>query len=104
MPALAPTTYMSPRQAADAGYGGYSTLLKYIREGTLPAQRVGRRLRLRTEDLEALLKDARTSSDETAVDAAVARVVNAAPRLSGEQIAQLAAAFGNRAAGGASNR
>lgn len=99
-----PTTYLSPRQAADAGYGGYSTLLKYIREGTLPAQRAGRRIRLRTQDLEALLEHTGSSGSEAVVDAAVARIVASAPQLTDEQIAQLADGLGDRVRGGASTR
>ena len=77
-------------EAADLGYGGYSTLRKLIAENRLPAVRLGRRVKVRRADLEAL-------THPTGVDPLeryVKELVDAAPRLSDEQIARLRFALG----------
>ncbi len=93
----APPKYISLQEGVSRGYAAYSTLRGYIADGRLPAVKIGGRLKVTVEDLEALAvrkptkKTARPGDD---VDAAVARVVAAAPRLSSEQREQLAAIFG----------
>ncbi|XBH22254.1 helix-turn-helix domain-containing protein [Jonesiaceae bacterium BS-20] len=77
--------FLSLREAVDLGYAGYSTLRKYITDGRLPAHRLGRRIRLRQSDLDALLAPPRISQ----VDAAIERLVSAAPPLSAEQTRRL---------------
>ena len=85
--------FLSLREAANLGYAGYSTLRKYIADGKLPAHRLGRRIRLRQSDLDALLVPAGNSE----VDAAIQRLVAAAPQLSDEQVRRLASLFGGAA-------
>lgn len=81
--------YLTLREAVDQGFGAYSTLRKYISEGKLPAVRQGRRIRIRQSDLESLL-----NQNSRTIDHHIAEVVNAAPRLSEDQIARLRLALG----------
>ncbi|RAV34765.1 helix-turn-helix domain-containing protein [Corynebacterium heidelbergense] len=77
--------YLSLHEASELGYGGYSTLRKYISDGRLPHHRLGRRIRVRRGDLDALL----TSADCDPVDAAIDRLLAAAPPLTAEQTRRL---------------
>ena len=77
--------YLTLQEAVDAGYAGYSTLRKYIAEDRLPALKVGRRVKIRHEDLENLLVEKNTSPTE----GAIAKLVEQAPKLSREQITKL---------------
>ena len=84
---------LSLAEAVDLGYGGYSTLRKLIAENRLPAVRLGRRVKVRRADLEAL-------THPTGVDPLeryVKELVDAAPHLSDEQIARLRFALGGAA-------
>lgn len=76
---------LSLAEAVDLGYGGYSTLRKYIAEDRLPAVRIGRRIKVRRSDLDLLARP--TSGD--AIELHIAEVVDAAPRLNDDQIARL---------------
>lgn len=84
---------LSLAEAVDLGYGGYSTLRKYIAEDRLPAVRIGRRIKVRRSDLDLL---ARPTSGDT-IELHIAEVVDAAPRLSDDQIARLRFALGGAA-------
>ncbi|QCT38778.1 helix-turn-helix domain-containing protein [Arachnia propionica] len=77
--------FLTLRKATDRGYAGYSTVRKYIADGSLPACKFGRRVRLLESDLEALLTSTRTSS----VDAANQKLVATAPPLTPEQTRRL---------------
>lgn len=77
-------------EAADLGYGGYSTLRKLIAENRLPAVRLGRRVKVRLADLEALTQPTVVAPLERHIKA----LVDAAPRLSDDQIARLRFALG----------
>lgn len=83
------------REAARDSRIGYSTLRKRVADGLLPAERVGRRVFVRPERLDALnsLSTGRPTQ-ERAIDDAVARVVTAAPRLTSEQRERLAVVLG----------
>lgn len=86
---------VSLQEAVDLGYGGYSTLRAYIADGRLKAVKVGRRWRLRLEDLERLeIPAPGHPTDQAAADAAIARLVAAAPRLTDEQRERLALILG----------
>ena len=79
--------------AVDNGYGGYSTLRQYIANGKLPARRVGRLLKVRQSDLDALgVPTCSTLTPE--VDEAIDRIVAAAPPLSDAQREKLASLLG----------
>ena len=69
----------------DLGYGGYSTLRKHIVEDRLPSVRIGRRIKVRRTDLEALL----VPTGSNPVDAAIDKLVAAAPPLTAEQTRRL---------------
>lgn len=46
--------YLSPKQAAEKSGLSVETIRRRIADGTLPASRVGRLIRIRAEDLEAM--------------------------------------------------
>lgn len=81
------------REAAALGYGGYSTLRKRIREGRLSAFRLGNRLVVRRDDLDALITPVHPAGPP-ALDPAVAAwaegVAATAPPLSPTDAAQVA--------------
>lgn len=88
-------TLVSLQEAVDFGYGGYSTLRAYIADGRLKAVKVGRRWRLRLEDLERLeIPAPGHPTDRAAADAAIERLVAAAPRLTIQQRERLALILG----------
>jgi hypothetical protein len=76
---------LSLAEAVDLGYGGYSTLRKHIVEDRLPSVRIGRRIKVRRTDLEALL----VPTGSNPVDAAIDKLVAAAPPLTAEQTRRL---------------
>ena len=81
-------------EAVDEHYGGYSTLRKHIAEGRLAtAEKVGKRWRVRKYDLDSLVVERAVEPSCEDVEAAVARIVAAAPPLSDKQIRTLGAAF-----------
>lgn len=83
------------QEAAHVRRVGYSTLRKRIADGTLPAERVGRRIYVDRAHLDAM-GDSVTGRPRTnaEIDSAVARVVAAAPRLTAEQRERLAVIIG----------
>jgi len=86
------------QEAANARRIGYSTLRKWIADGTLPAERIGRRIYVQSAHLDAMASPAigRPRAAEE-IDSAVARVVAAAPRLTAEQRERLAVIIGGAA-------
>lgn len=90
--------YISLQEGVSLGYGAYSTLRSWIADGRLPAVKIGGRVKITVADLEALARpkvtDGTGSAQQSADNAAVARVVAAAPRLTDEQREQLATIFG----------
>ena len=46
--------YLSLKEASALGIGAYQTLRKYIANGSLPAVKIGSRVKVRLADLEAL--------------------------------------------------
>lgn len=86
------------QEAADARRIGYSTLRKRVADGTLPAERMGRRIYVDRAHLDAMADPAVGRPRAAAeIDSAVARVVAAAPRLTAEQRERLAVIVGGGA-------
>lgn len=86
------------QEAAHARRIGYSTLRKRVADGTLPAERVGRRIYVESAHLDAMAQPVvGRPRAATEIDSAVARVVAAAPRLTAEQRERLAAIIGGAA-------
>lgn len=84
------THYLTLQEAAAEGFGAYSTLRTWIAQGRLPAYKTGNRVKVRREDLEALAVPMGIDPVERHIKA----LVDAAPRLSDEQIARLRFALG----------
>ncbi|SDP13812.1 DNA binding domain-containing protein, excisionase family [Microbacterium testaceum StLB037] len=98
MPALTvspPHARLTLSEAARLHRIGYSTLRKRVSDGSLPSQRVGRRIFVRPEHLDAMSTPVvgRPSADR-AVESAISRVVEAAPRLTEAQRERLAVILG----------
>ncbi|WP_288766071.1 helix-turn-helix domain-containing protein [uncultured Varibaculum sp.] len=79
------THYLTLQEAAAEGFGAYSTLRTWIARGKLPAYKAGNRVQVRRDDLEALAVPVGIDPVERHAKA----LVDAAPRLSDEQIARL---------------
>ncbi|WCD91453.1 helix-turn-helix domain-containing protein [Microbacterium sp. nov. GSS16] len=74
---------------------GQSTLRRKIADGILPAERIGRRIYISPGDLDALAQPiVGRPTAERSIDAAVARVVAEAPRLTPAQLERLAVILG----------
>ncbi|MBN6777562.1 helix-turn-helix domain-containing protein [Pseudoclavibacter alba] len=84
-PASSRTHYLTLQEAVAEGYGAYSTLRSWIAQGKLPASKTGSRVKILRSDLDALVIPA--GGDP--VDAAIERLVAAAPSLSSEQARRL---------------
>lgn len=83
----------SLKYAVEHGYGAYSTLRQYIAKGKLPAVRVGRLLKVRQSDLDALGVPACPALSHE-VDKAIDKIVAAAPPLSSTQREKLVGLLG----------
>lgn len=88
-PPSARTHYLTLQEATAEGFGAYSTLRSWIAQGKLPAVKTGKRVKVLREDLEALAVP--VGADP--VDRHIKALVDAAPRLSDEQISRLRAAL-----------
>lgn len=97
-PPVQPPTHRewySLREAVQLGYGGYSTLRKYIKDGDLVASKIGGLIKVRRADLDALARPAQTQSQTFEdVEAAIERIVADAPPLTDDQCRRLASLFG----------
>lgn len=78
------------QEAVAEGYGAYSTLRMWIAQGKLPAYKTGSRVKVRREDLDALLVPVGPDPLDVAID----ELVSAAPTLSSEQRSRLASLVG----------
>ena len=78
------------QEAVEEGYGAYSTLRMWIAQGKLPAYKTGSRVKVRREDLDALLVPVGPDPLDVAID----ELVSAAPTLSSEQRSRLASLVG----------
>lgn len=88
--------YLTLQEAVTEGYGAYSTLRSWIAKGQLPAYKTGNRVKLLRSDLEALAVPVTPQSGPSIdpVERHIAAVVDAAPKLSDDQIARLRFALG----------
>ncbi|GAB3563250.1 hypothetical protein [Spelaeicoccus albus] len=83
------------RQLHDAGYGDRVTLTKRIREGVLPAVKVGNAFKIRERDLHLIGASINMPEDDSRVAPTdelgdlVKNVVDAFPQLSADQKCQL---------------
>ncbi|MDY6077490.1 helix-turn-helix domain-containing protein [Mobiluncus sp.] len=84
------THYLTLQEAVAEGFGAYSTLRSWIAQGRLPAYKTGNRVKVLREDLEALAVPMGIDPVEPHIKA----LVDAAPRLSDDQIARLRVALG----------
>lgn len=84
-PASSRTHYLTLAEAVAEGYGAYSTLRSWIAQGKLPAYKTGTRVKVLRTDLDALVRPA--GGDP--VDAAIDKLVAAAPPLTPEQTRRL---------------
>src|SRR5699024_5464916 len=84
---LDPPVRVPLTKAAQVGtYGSYSTLRKKVADGDLPAERVGRRIFVQLEDLEAMATPVvGRPTDQATIERAINRIVGSAPSLSAEQ-------------------
>lgn len=91
-----PQTVYSLRDLADRGYGAYSTLRGHVAAGRLPSIRVGNRIKIRQEDLDAFVAGSATGwvEDDASV---IRRVVAKAPTLTQAQREDLAMILGGGA-------
>ena len=91
-------TFLTLQQAVKEGFGAYSTLRLWISQGKLPAYKTGHRVKLRLEDLEALAKPVPVKAKPAdPLESHIQAVVDAAPKLSAEQIARIRFALGGEA-------
>lgn len=85
------------QEAVDLGYGGYSTIRRYVFDGKLPAVRVGRRIRFKLSDLAAIAKPvvnpepADPSQYTDSVEEWARCLVQTAPPMTDQQAAQIVA-------------
>jgi excisionase family DNA binding protein len=82
------THYLSLQEAATLGYGAYSTLHRWTRDGRLPSVKIGGRVKVLRRHLDALATPNQAASFESIEDA-VQRLVAAAPPLAPEQTRRL---------------
>src|SRR5690625_7507067 len=84
---LDPPVRVPLTKAAQVGtYGSYSTLRKKVADGDLPAERVGRRIFVQLEDLEAMATPVvGRTTDQATIERAINRIVGSAPSLSADQ-------------------
>lgn len=87
------THYVSLTEAVQLGYGAYQTLRSWIADGTLPAVKIGARVKVLRADLEALAVPTGPTRFED-VEAAVERIVATAPPLTDAQVRRLASLLG----------
>jgi len=81
------------KQASALGYGGYSTLRGYVASGKLPAERIGRLVKVRPADLDALGVPTSTAPTDP-IDAAIEVLVQHAPQIGQDRRARLAQVLG----------
>lgn len=98
-PAASGTHYVTLQEATRLGYGAYSTLRLWIRQGRLPAVKTGGRVKILRSDLDLFTRPVGTDSEQSDdVDQAIARIVDEAPALSPAQLDRLRGILGGAAA------
>ena len=89
-------TYLTLQQLVAEGVAAYSTLRAYVADGRLPAVRVGNRIKVLREDVDALAIPTQHTAARDVVSA-VQRIVAEAPPLTQGQRERLAVIFGGTA-------
>lgn len=84
-PASSRTHYLTLQEAVAEGYGAYSTLRSWIAQGKLPASKTGSRVKILRSDLDALARPVGVDP----IEAAIERLLEAAPPLTPEQTRRL---------------
>lgn len=92
------THYVTVQEATRLGYGADSTLRLWIRQGKLPAVKIGGRVKILRSDLDALAQPRRTQCAADEVDRAITQIVSQAPALSPTQLDRLRGVLGGAAA------
>ena len=77
--------YLTLQEAVAEGYGAYTTLRSWIAKGKLPAYKTGSRVKLLRTDFESLV----VPTGSNPVDAAIDKLVSAAPSFTAEQTPRL---------------
>lgn len=85
-----PIQYLTLYEAEELGYGAYSTLRTWIRQGKLPAFKTGSRVKVKLEDLENLA----TPHGRNTLDAAIDKLVASAPKLTESQKTRISELLG----------
>lgn len=89
------TPYLTLREATRLGYGSDTTLRRRIKQGTLPAVRIGSRLRVLRHDLDALAHPVQPAAHSCDEDLKwIQKLVEQAPPLTDKQRAELAVVLG----------
>lgn len=73
------THYLNLTDAVELGYGAYQTLRGWIKQGKLPAVKIGGRVKVLRSDLDALAAPTQPSHTFETVEAAVADRRNRSP-------------------------
>lgn len=89
------TPYLTLREAIRLGYGSDTTLRRRINQGTLPAVKIGSRLRVLRRDLDALTRPVQQTEHSCDDDLKwIQKLVEQAPPLTDKQRAELAVVLG----------
>ncbi len=84
------------QEVEQLGFPTYATLRRYIADGVLVAHKIGGRVLVHRDALDAFPQRINPREREVeSVEAAIDRIVAAAPELSDEQCRRLAAVFGS---------
>lgn len=90
--------WLTLTEVVELGYGSHWTLRQRIKRGELAAAKIGNLIKVRREDLSALVVPIEPAEPTFAdVEAAVERIVASAPPLTDEQCRRLASLFGGAA-------
>lgn len=74
------------KEATALGYGAYSTLHMYIRQGKLRAHKIGGKTKVRVSDLDAMVRPHPSNPPES-VEQWAQRMAATAPPMTDEQVA-----------------
>lgn len=94
---LADRELLTLKEAADFGYAAVPTLRMYIRDGRLPAQKVGNRVKVRRADLDRLVRPRQgrpPAESFERLEYAIANAIAAAPPLTDDQRARVISLLG----------
>lgn len=86
------------KEATRLGYGAYSTLHLYIRQGKLRAHKVGGKTKVRVSDLEAMVEPHPSNPPES-IEQWAQRMAATAPPMTDEQAQRIVAILRGGASG-----